>query len=138
MLILPGQKKGTLHSVDIISMGNQFLVIGKQTINDIGGNPLSAVAYDMYYHLTCLVTNKRNCDKDTNDTETTDDAKLRKLAGLEIIGVIKSDLNDERDKLIDMNGIQDTYVKILIGHGYCSTRETGFQEVFKEIDIRQY
>ena len=51
------------------------------------GNPLSAVSYDMKYHLTCLVTNKRNCDKHTKGTETiTEDAKLRLLADLEIIG----------------------------------------------------
>ena len=69
--------------------------------------------HDKKYHLTCLVTNKRNCDKHTNDTGTiTEGAKLRILADLEIIDVIKSDLNDERDKLIDMNGIQDTYARI--------------------------
>ena len=94
-------------------MGNLFLDIRKQPINDVvkrrlsllvaDGYPLSAVAYDMKYHLTSPVTNKRNCDKHTNGTEIiTEDAKLRLLADLEIIDVIKSNLNDERDKLISM------------------------------------
>ena len=138
------RKKYILHSVETRNMGYQFLDSGKQTIIDVvkrrlsllvaDGNPWSALAYDKKYHLTCLVTNKRNCDKHTKGTETiTEDAKLRLLADLEIIEVIKSDLNDERDKLIDMNEIQDTYVKILIGHGYTVSEKPAFKKYLKKL-----
>ena len=61
------------------------------------------------------------------------DAKLRLLADLEIIDVIKSDLNDERDNLIDMNEIQDTYVKILIGRGYTVPEKPAFKKYLNKL-----
>ena len=60
-------------------MGRQFLEIGKQSKNNVikkrltllvtSDDPLDAVAYDMKYHTTCLIKNKRNCVKSSVDSD---------------------------------------------------------------------
>ena len=137
-------KSEILHSVETVNMGNQFLEIGKQRINDAvkrrlsllvaDGNPLSAVTYDMKYHLSCLVKNKRCCQKHpTNSITISEDAKLRLIADLEIIEVIKSELSDERDKLIDMNEIHDAYINILHEHCYSVPEKPNFKKYLKKL-----
>ena len=125
-------------------MGNQFLEIGKQSNNDAvkrrlslliaDGNTLSAVAYDMKYHQSCLVKNKRCCQKHpTNSITISEDAKLRLIADLEIIEVIKSELSHERDKLIDMNEIHDAYINILHEHCYSVPGKPNFKKYLKKL-----
>ena len=93
------EKKESVHSVETENMGKQFFEIGKETSNDIiknrlsllvaDGTPLSAVAYDMKYHLSCLVKNKRYCKKDSFTFQNISaQEKLRLMADLEIIDII--------------------------------------------------
>ena len=60
-----------------------------------------------------------NVGRPRKENLSDDEVKLRLIADLEIIDVVKLELNDERDKVINMNEIQDTYLDILRGLGYC-------------------
>ena len=65
--------KESLHEVTTANMGEQLLQIGKECKQETlrkrlsllvaDGNPLSAIAYDMKYHLSCLMTAKRQSTK---------------------------------------------------------------------------
>ena len=68
-----------LHIVESKNMGLQYLEIGKMTTNDVirkrlrllvlEHDPLEARAYDMKYHLSCLVKGKRECQRNEEKFE---------------------------------------------------------------------
>ena len=133
-----------LHNVEFENMGRQFLEIGIQSKNDVikkrlsllvaSDDPLDAMAYDMKYHMACLMKNKRDCAKSSVDeVGISDEAKLRLIADLEIIDVAKLELNDEKDKVINMNEIQDTYLDILRGLGYCNLEKPNYKKYLKKL-----
>ena len=75
-----------------------------------------------------LVAYKRDCVKssvDSDEVGISDEAKLRLIADLEIIDVVKL--------VINMNEIQDTYLDILRGLGYCIPEKPKYKKYLKKL-----
>ena len=135
--------KERLHNVETANMGQQLLEIGKGSKNEVvrrrlnllvaDGNPLSAVASDMKYHLSCLMSNKRICYKQSETLTRSEKNSSRLMADLEIIEILKCELDDIKDKVINMNEIQDVYVYILHEHGYNVPEKPAFKKYLKKL-----
>ena len=113
--------KESLHEVTTANMGEQLLQNGKECNQETlrkrlsllvpDGNPLSYdIAIDMKYQLSCLMTAKRQSNKISVESSKPLESTARLISEVEILEIIENELYDERDKVLNMNDIQITYI----------------------------
>ena len=115
-----------LQDVTVLT-GSQLIKVGQET-NDsslqarLGSlvaseDPLSAVAYDMKYHLACLVKANRKVNK-KNKPASSNSSYCQVILDLEILEVIELQLNSNNSIILNMNDIHTIYVNSLQENGF--------------------
>lgn len=132
----------SLHEVSTASMGLQMLEIGRETNNEhikarfsflvATNDPLQAVAYDMKYHLECLVKCKRDIQKSKQVTEEHDTSILKVISELEILSVIKNAM-DEPMPVLNMTDVHTTYLNILEDNGVTIPEDPKYKPYLKKL-----
>ena len=126
-------------------MGLQYLEIGKMTTNDVirkrlsllvlEQDPLKARAFDMKYHLPCLVKGKRECQRNEEKSEEiSEETKRRLIADFEITEIVSNELHDGGEKVLNLNEIQTTYIAILNDLG-CAVPEKPIYKKYLKVFI---
>ena len=111
-----------LHQVCTKNMNNQLrnlaCVTNDQEVKSrlsillTSDDPLAAVAFDMKYHLSCLVKHNRNAEKIEDDC-VNELNMAEMVSDVELIDVVNRTLSDSKDVILNMNDIQATYIDIL-------------------------
>ena len=110
-----------LHDVTTENVGSQLIKVGQETNNSslqarlsnlvASEDPLSAVSYDMKYHLACSVKANREVNKKNKPTSS-NYSYCQVISDLEILEVMELELNSNSGIILNMNDIHTTYVNI--------------------------
>lgn len=115
-----------IHEVCSESMGKKFLEIKNcSSSEDVRArlalltDAMDAFAQDLKYHSTCLRKETRNLEtsKTANKQQTENDAIGKAISNIEIVNIVQLKLTgSDTFSGVDMNAINDTYIKLLEEH----------------------
>jgi hypothetical protein len=119
--IICQESEGVLHKVQTMRTGQRMLEVSKLLqdqsfflrLNSVP-NAADAVANDVQYHLKCWVLAQRNVHKQEIDSTTPEiDDVTRILADIEIINIVKYQLRNNADVVLDMTTLNIKYNDLL-------------------------
>ena len=114
----------TCHEVMMETMGERLKRIVKSSNDEHlkirlidfleSGDPKSGVAYDIKYHLPCLVNAERS-SMATNCSDTSSVILPELISNIELVEILEAELN-QPGAIIDMNTVNRLYIDILSGN----------------------
>lgn len=133
---------GKIHEVCSESMGKKFLEIKNCSPNEdvrarlaLLTDAMDAFAQDLKYHSTCLRKETRNLEtsQTENNQQRENDAIGKAISDIEIVHIVQLKLtSSDTFPSVDMNVINDTYIKLLEEHDV-SVQSSNYKQHLKSL-----
>jgi len=131
---------GLLHKVQTKPKGIRMLEVAKQ-LDDDGflirlntlADPADAVANDVQYHQNCWLYAQREASKTSTEDVAEMEQTSRVISDIEILNIVKCELDSGANSDLNMNNINTTYINLLQDNNHPSEIKNNNKRYLKRI-----